>query len=170
MFTVANHMFVNSDTLASLQILRSQLHPNSQVWGPGKSSASSKESLSVFGLFRSLASSPQGKAKLRQVFLRPVIDLSVIQDRQDTISVFIQEENSEILATIKKTLRKIRNVANVIVQLRKGVELPPGRATFDKSVWTVLQGFAAFSLQLRDLAYRLSLKTNLRIINKVSLC
>ena len=85
MFSLADMMFVNADTLNSLQILQHEFHPNSHMQGPTKSSSGAKESLSVYGLFHQLARTPQGKQKLRQIFLRPSIDIDLIVERHKTI-------------------------------------------------------------------------------------
>ena len=168
MFSLKSSMFVNADTLTSLQIVRSELHPNSQVWGPGKCSAG-KESLSVYGLFHILASTPQGKARLKQIFLRPSLDVSLILQRQRAITVLLRPENSEAFASIRQCLRNIHNIRPSIAQLRRGADLPTGshRARIDGGIWATLQKFAAFALKLRDAASRLAGAAGVIVIVKV---
>ncbi|RMZ88581.1 hypothetical protein DV736_g4193, partial [Chaetothyriales sp. CBS 134916] len=82
MFNFRNTMFANVDTLSTLQIIQPESHPNIFNQGPGTSG--SKEVLSVFGLFQHHARTPQGKAQLRTIFLRPSLDVNVINERLDT--------------------------------------------------------------------------------------
>ncbi|KAL2818281.1 muts domain V-domain-containing protein [Aspergillus granulosus] len=56
MSALGGTMFVNSRTLAALQILRSESHPSMADQGPVKKSSSSKEGLSIYGLFQRFAS------------------------------------------------------------------------------------------------------------------
>ncbi|KAK6078726.1 MutS domain V [Seiridium cupressi] len=124
MFKLFDSMFINADTLASLQILQSELHPNSQMRGPDKSSSGAKESLSVYGLFHYLACTPQGKSKLRQVFLRPSMDINLIKNRQQAISFFLRPDHSDNVATLTKELRKVKNMRMTVAYLQKGVDSP----------------------------------------------
>src|SRR4051812_29226214 len=110
MFSLSDMMFVNADTLSSLRIIQSESHPNSHMQGPNNSGSGSKESLSVFGLFVHLASTPQGKHKLRQMFLRPSVDMAVIGERLKTISFFLRSENQAALQKIRKSLKKVKDI------------------------------------------------------------
>jgi DNA mismatch repair protein MSH5 len=167
MFTLSDYMFVNSDTLVSLQILRSELHPNSQAWGPKVASKGAKESLSVFGLFHQYACSPQGKTRLRQMFLRPSTDVSVIRQRQHAISVLIRPENAAILATLRCSLRKIQNIRRSIENLQKGADAGHGKASTARNVWVTLQRFSAYSTRIRECLTRLGAKEKVVIIEEV---
>ena len=64
MFTLAGTMFVNADTLLSLQITSSECHPNAQQHGPASKNRTggAKEGLSVYGLFHGLVKTPQGRS------------------------------------------------------------------------------------------------------------
>ncbi|KAI0478736.1 muts domain V-domain-containing protein [Xylariaceae sp. FL0804] len=148
MFSLFNSMFVNAETLASLQILQSEYHPNSHQQGPSSSGA--KESLSLYGLFHHLASTPQGKLKLRQIFLRPSIDIGFINERQRVIGFFLHPGNTEALVGLSKDLRKIKNLKSTMTYLRKGIDSPGRQMSIASNVWATLQKFAAFSLQIRE--------------------
>lgn len=165
MFTLFDSMFVNADTLVSLQILQSEFHPNSHMRGPSSSGA--KESLSVYGLFHCLACTPQGKIKLRKIFLRPSIDIDLINDRQQTISFFLRPENTETLTGLTKDLRKIKNMHLPITNLRKGVDTPGQRASATKSVWAALQLFARHALKIRDTLAQMPKADSVPVIRKV---
>lgn len=115
------HRFVNADTLASLQILQLESNPNTHSQGPTKASSGSKEGLSVYGLFHHLARTPQGKYLLRQYFLRPSLDLDVINQRLETASVFLRPDNNSPMIGIVKSLGQIKNMRTVLTRLRKGM-------------------------------------------------
>lgn len=169
MFSLSDMMFVNADTLSSLQIIQSERHPNSHMQGPNKSTSGSKESLSVFGLFYHLASTPQGKQKLRQMFLRPSIDLSVINERLKTISVFLRPENQPALQKIRKSLKKMKDIRTVIVHMQKGVNGNSGKATAIQSgVWGSIRTFSFNSLKILEAMHEMTGEET-SIVSKVSL-
>ncbi len=139
---VANliYRFVNADTLASLQILQSESHPQSHNQGPTKASSGSKEGLSVYGLFHHLARTPQGKYLLRQYFLRPSLDMGIVNERLDTASVFLRPDNSGPLNLIVKSLGQIKNMKTVMIHLRKGISKGLSKGGGIKSgVWSSLR-------------------------------
>ena len=150
MFTLFDSMFINADTMASLQIIQSELHPNSQMRGPGKSASGAKESLSVYGLFHSLACTPQGRQKLRRVFLRPSISMDLIMSRQKTISFFARPEHCGTVAEIIKNLRKIKDMRSVTANLRKGVDSPGRKVSVHNNVWASFQRFALYILKTHE--------------------
>lgn len=168
MFTLSDSMFINADTLASLQILGSETHPDHVNQRSDKSKSGSKESLSVYGLFHVLAHTSQGKSKLRQIFLRPSLDLDLIHERQRTISMFLRPDNCASVGLICKRLRKIKNIKNHLMQLKKGAGLAGGHSTIDRGTWTTLQAFSAYSIELRETICRLQGAEGLMIRSRVS--
>ena len=120
MFTLRSTMLVNTDTLVSLQIIQPESHPNAFNQGPGNTGA--KESLSIYGLFHHFARTPQGKVRLRQQFLRPSLDVEVINTRLDFISVFVRPDNQAVRDKFSKNLSRIKNMRNTIMLLHKGIE------------------------------------------------
>jgi len=158
-------MFVNADTLASLQIIQSENHPNSHMQGPNKSTSGSKESLSVFGLFFHLARTPQGKQKLRQIFLRPSLDLSVICERQVTISILLSSNNALVLQKLCNSLQKIKDIRSVVIHLQKG---SIARKSSDQiGVWANLRTFSYHCLKVLE-AIRELAGDKTAIMNKAS--
>ncbi|KAK7418315.1 hypothetical protein QQZ08_011302 [Neonectria magnoliae] len=168
MFSLSAYMFVSSDALLSLQLVQTELHPNSQVWGPDSNKDRTKESLSVYGLFHYLACTPQGRVELRQLFLRPLLDIGLIEERQKTISVLLQPDNADNLTRITSRLRKIRNIRTTFVQLRKGIEFPSASQSLNKGVWSTIRGFTAHALGLREAVASLKGCAKLEIICKIS--
>jgi len=131
---------VNADTLASLQILQSESHPQSHNQGPTKASSGWKEGLSVYGLFHHLARTAQGKYNLRQYFLRPSLDVGIINERLDTASVFLRPDNSGPLNMLVKSLGQIKNMKTVMIHLRKGISNGMSKGGGIKSgVWSSLR-------------------------------
>ena len=112
---------MNSDSFAALQILQSEVHPQAHNQGPTNRNPGSKEGLSIYGLFQNLARTPQGKHLLRQYFLRPSLEMNVINERFNTASVFLRPENDHALKSIVYSLGHIKNIRTVMIHLRKGV-------------------------------------------------
>jgi DNA mismatch repair protein MSH5 len=128
--------FINADTLHSLQILGSESHPHSHNQGPTKAASGSKEGLSVYGLFHHLAKTPQGKYLLRQYFLRPSLNLEVIEERLDVISAFLRPENADTIGVLVRDLQSVRNMRTIMINLRKGISAGIGKTGgFSKSIW-----------------------------------
>ncbi|KAI8690568.1 DNA-MISMATCH-REPAIR-2 domain-containing protein [Fusarium sp. Ph1] len=167
MFSLSSYMFVSADALLALQIVQTELHPNSQAWGPNLSKSSSKESLSVYGLFYNLACTPQGRTQLRQLFLRPILDLGLIRERQITLSVLLQPNNAEMMAHMTSILRKIQNLRPALTLLRKGIEFLSAGQSFNKGVWATIQHFTTQGLVLREVLGNLNGGTELALFRKL---
>ncbi|KAL4886538.1 muts domain V-domain-containing protein [Aspergillus karnatakaensis] len=151
MATLNGTMFVNARTLSALQIVESESHPSMVNGGPGKRSSSSKEGLSVYGLFQRYACTPQGKQRLRQIFLRPSVQLNVIQERQAFISVYLQPDNYNPLNKMVKALRHIKNLRPVMINLQKGISTGSGKISgFKTTVWATFLAFAFYGIDVHD--------------------
>ncbi|KAI5274779.1 hypothetical protein E4T47_02207 [Aureobasidium subglaciale] len=168
MFTLAGSMFVNADTLLSLQIVQSESHPHSHNQGPAKTNSGSKEGFSLYGLFHNLARTPQGKVLLRQYFLRPSINLEVINERLDTISLLLRTENTEHTEVLTRNLSKIKNMRTVMINLRKGISgTGPGKKGPPNFIWAGIRLFAYHALQIKDSFHDVIGGDRLAIRNKV---
>ncbi|PFH58943.1 hypothetical protein XA68_13032 [Ophiocordyceps unilateralis] len=150
-FALANYVHVNGETLRSLQIVHAESHPNSQTWGPDPDKAGVKESLSVYGLLQNLASTPQGRISLRQLLLRPTVELEAITKRHCMIATLLRPENSDKTKQASVCLRKVQNMRATFSQLHKGVSYPSSGYSFNNGVWVSLRRFAAHALKLREL-------------------
>ncbi|KAK4507319.1 hypothetical protein PRZ48_001054 [Zasmidium cellare] len=153
MFSMAGTMFINGDTLASLQITSTESHPNAQQHGPTSknSSGGSKEGFSVYGLFHHLATTGQGRLLLRQYFLRPSLNLETITERHDAISVLLAPNNAGALDALIKDLKGVKNMRAVTTNLRKGVRSGFGaQKSISASVWDALRTFAYSALTITD--------------------
>lgn len=140
MFSLRDTMFINADTLHSLQILDAESHPHSHNRGPTQNSRGSKEGLSVYALFHRFAHTSQGRSQLRRYFLRPSLDLGIINDRLHAVSVFIRPDNENILQDLVKSLKKVGNMRVVMMNLKKGVSASTeGRSGFSRNVWVTIR-------------------------------
>jgi DNA mismatch repair protein MSH5 len=115
------YRFINADTFLALQVFQPEPHPHSHNQGPTKMNSGSKEGLSIYGLFFQLAHTPQGKHLLRQFFLRPSLDINLINERLDTTTVFLHPDNALVIELLVKSLKNIQNMRTVLIHLRKGV-------------------------------------------------
>ncbi|KAI0599362.1 muts domain V-domain-containing protein [Biscogniauxia sp. FL1348] len=167
MFALFDSMFVNADTLISLQILQSEYHPNKHQRGPTNAASGSKESLSLYGLFQHLTSTQQGRTRLRQVFLRPSTNINLIRERQQTISFLLRHDNTEALVNMNKDLKKIKNMKYTLGLLRKGVDHPGKRVSVANNVWATLQKFAHYSLKIRECLRSLQGAEKVAVLRKV---
>jgi DNA mismatch repair protein MSH5 len=141
MFSLRETMFVNADTLHSLQILDAESHPASQNRGPNKTNSGAKEGLSVYGLFHHLARTPQGRFLLRQHFLRPSLNLDVINERLDTIGTFLRPDNDPALVSLVDIMKNVGNMRIMMINLRKGIGgATKGKGGFSRSVWSSIRG------------------------------
>jgi DNA mismatch repair protein MSH5 len=166
-FALSDTMFVNAETLSALQILQTENHPNSHMQGSNMASSGAKESLSVYGLFQHLAHTPQGKHKLRQMFLRPSLDIEVIRERQTTLGVLLRSDNESSLTKIVASLKKIRNIRTVVIHLQKGVALTGRSSSIKRGVWASLQLFTFHALKIFEAVCELVNGESLAIVNKV---
>lgn len=148
MFSLRDTMFINSDTLHSLGIIDAEAHPHSHNKGPNASSGA-KEGLSVYGLFHRFAKTPQGRFLLRQCFLRPSLNLDVINERLDAVSIFSRSENTSALESLVQNMKSIGNMRMMMINLRKGVGGSTlGRSGFSKSIWTSIRGVSILRIKV----------------------
>lgn len=151
MFSLRDTMFINADTLHSLQILDAESHPHSHNRGPTKSSSGAKEGLSVYGLFHRLARTSQGRTLLRQYFLRPSLNIDMINERLHTVGVLVRPENESALQDLGQNLKNIGNMRIVLMNLKKGVSgSTQSRSGLSRTVWVAIRTFSFFALKIKD--------------------
>ncbi|KAJ5628099.1 DNA mismatch repair protein MutScore [Penicillium lividum] len=149
MFSLKDTMWIGSNAFLSLQILQSESHPNMFNQGPGKKSASAKEGLSIYGLFRRFAYTPQGRARLKQLFFRPSLSLDIIRERHDFIGVLARPDNMAALEKMAKALKHIKNLRPTMINLRKGISAGKGKTTgFKATAWESLLAFAFYAIDI----------------------
>lgn len=94
----------------------------------------------MYGLFHHLARTPQGRFLLRQQFLRPSLNLDVINERLNAVSVFTRPDNDAALQSLVQNLKNVGNMRVMAVNLRKGVGgSTKGSGGLAKSIWTSIR-------------------------------
>ncbi len=167
MNTCRDTMIVSADSLISLQILQSELHPNPHTRSSNNSEPKAKEALSVTGLLQSLASSAQGKRRLRQMLLRPTTDLSLIKERHKGIEVLLRTDNGEIAKNMRKLLRKLKNTKTLLLHVRKGVDRIRGQLSVRVEDWKALLRFGMVATQLKQATHALKGTSGITIFSRV---
>ncbi|KAF1953404.1 hypothetical protein CC80DRAFT_518265 [Byssothecium circinans] len=169
MFTLRDTMFINADTLHSLQILNNESHPNTHNQGPTKASSGSKEGFSVYGLFHFLARTSQGRQQLRQIFLRPSLDPNIINERLETGRILLHPENTAILDDLVWHLKGVCNMRVMMENLKKGSSSNgSGKMKGPSStVWTALQRFVFSAIAIRDAVKALLGGEKLAIVTRI---
>nr|XP_018683409.1 PREDICTED: DNA mismatch repair protein MSH5 isoform X3 [Musa acuminata subsp. malaccensis]XP_018683410.1 PREDICTED: DNA mismatch repair protein MSH5 isoform X3 [Musa acuminata subsp. malaccensis]XP_018683411.1 PREDICTED: DNA mismatch repair protein MSH5 isoform X3 [Musa acuminata subsp. malaccensis] len=99
--------FLKLDAAAheALQIFQVDKHPSDM--GIGRA----KEGFSVFGMFNKCVT-PMGRRLLRAWFLRPILDLDMLNNRLNTISFFLCCE--EVMSALRETLKTVRDVPHML--------------------------------------------------------
>jgi len=155
------------DTLVSLQIVQPESHPNAFNQGPGTSG--SKESLSIYGLFHHLARTSQGRARLRQFFLRPSLNSKEITARHDFVAIFVRADNMFIAQRLSKSMGRIKNMRNTMTMLHKGVNSGSGSpGSFKSGVWASLLEFCYHSIDVADTLREVSGAEGLLLIHRAA--
>ncbi|XP_037532892.1 mutS protein homolog 5 [Nematolebias whitei] len=107
-YTLKGVVYIDRDTYSVLQIFKSDLHPSVYKLQSGE-----KEGLSLYGILNR-CKSKSGSKLLRQWFLRPTQELTVLRRRQEVIRFFSLPRHSDILKTLQASLRNIRNIPGVL--------------------------------------------------------
>lgn len=121
----------------------------------------------MYGLFHHLARTPQGRTLLRQYFLRPSLNLEVINERLDTMSIFLRPENVIQQEEMVKNLKNIKNIRTVMINLRKGVSSGSPKGGIKRPVWSTIRNFVFHALKIRDTILEISGYERVRICSKI---
>ena len=127
---------VDSASMLALQIFQEDKHPSAMGIGQ------SKEGFSVFGMLNSCVSS-MGRRLLRLWFLRPIINLDVLNQRQDAVHFFMHAP--DVIKLVKAVLRKTRDIPQVLRRLQSTQGL------LDVKDFSLVQDSIANLLMLRDI-------------------
>ncbi|GAA5864913.1 hypothetical protein JCM3774_004270 [Rhodotorula dairenensis] len=127
-------MIINSDALTSLQIFRDEAHASAH-------SQATKEGLSLFGIVN-LTRTPLGRAKMRDWFLRPSRELSVIEQRHDAVDCFLREDNHHVVDAIRSSLSQFKNTPLLLKKL--------GRGSMNLTDWQAAWKLTFGAIMIRD--------------------
>ncbi|KAF7718142.1 Uncharacterized protein PECH_005592 [Penicillium ucsense] len=167
MFSLRDTMWMSRNAFLSLQVMQSEFHPNLSSHVMGAKSAAGKEGLSVYGLFNRFAYTSQGKANLKHIFLRPTLNVALIRDRQRFIGVFSRPDNMATTERIIKSLKHIKNLRPVIMDLQKGISTGSAKMIgFKATVWASLLAFAFYSIDIHDALREMSIAQDVSLRTK----
>ncbi|XP_036394605.1 mutS protein homolog 5 [Megalops cyprinoides] len=107
-YTLKDVVHVDKDTYSVLQIFKSEPHPSVYKLQSGE-----KEGLSLYGILNRCRCK-FGSRLLRQWFLRPTRDLSVLSRRQEVVRFFTSPRNSDTVSTLQGCLRNIRSIPTLL--------------------------------------------------------
>lgn len=107
--TLDGFLTVDSASMLALQIFQEDRHPSAMGIGQ------SKEGFSVYGMLNTCASS-MGRRLLRLWFLRPIINLEALNQRQDAVHFFMHAP--DVIKSVRAVLRKTRDVPQVLRRLQ----------------------------------------------------
>ncbi|KAK6500442.1 MutS protein msh5 [Arthrobotrys musiformis] len=177
LWTMENTMFINVDTMTSLQIFSDESHPSFHKQGP---QGRGKEGLSLFGIVNTTRT-PQGFQFLKQIFLRPSLDSGIITARYNAIKTLTRPDNSNAVGGLHKSLKKIPDVRRVLTSLRKGgessgngivgdVEFGVRRKTrtVTTRTWTSILHFVYNTLKIRNFVAEMLGTQDIEIFQKVA--
>ncbi|BFY99597.1 hypothetical protein BsWGS_02637 [Bradybaena similaris] len=111
-FTLESQVQVDMRTYLALNIFSTELHPSGYRFG----TTSSKEGLSLFGILNRCKSSI-GSKMLRQWFLRPLRNASVLRQRYSAVSFFLKPTNVETMSCIQGCLKHIKYLPRILSKM-----------------------------------------------------
>ncbi|KAJ6257392.1 hypothetical protein Dda_8281 [Drechslerella dactyloides] len=152
LWTMENSMFINADTMTSLQIFSDESHPTQNTRG--------KEGLSLFSIVNN-TKTPQGYQYLKQMFLRPSLDATIITARHNAIHALNRPDNSNAVGGINKSLKKVPDIVKTLTKLKKGgstgaqgqIEANDGKKkvkTASTRTWCLIFHFAFNAIKIRS--------------------
>ncbi|CAH9118028.1 unnamed protein product [Cuscuta europaea] len=155
--------FLKLDSAAheALQIFQIDKHPSHM--GIGKA----KEGFSVFGMMNKCVT-PLGRRLLRNWFLRPILDLDVLNARLDAISFLLYAK--ELSFSLRETLKSVKDVPRILKKFNSPSStcMNTDWAAFLKSICSLLHINKIFEVGIsEDLRDQLK-SLNIGIVNKVA--
>ncbi|PVF94626.1 hypothetical protein CPB86DRAFT_808461 [Serendipita vermifera] len=149
--TLEEVMQINTDSLLSLQVFLSERHASIY-------SDCVKEGLSIFGILDQTRT-PLGKNLLKQWLHRPSTSLSIIQERQDVVSCFVNPENITTADKLHKSIGGLKGAPIALNRLRKG------KATLLN--WKSMVQFWVHAVMIRSELLELSLSDSVPLFSKL---
>ncbi|KAK4192630.1 putative muts protein 5 [Podospora australis] len=141
-------MLLNADALLSLQIVHPERRRDLLFSDPIKH----KDSRSVVALLQAFTSTILGQKRLRQMLLRPTTSLDIIQERQAAIQTFLFPENAEIVGSLRKLLKKLKDPKSLLAKVKKGVGRLRGELCLPLNDWKSLPRFGMLVANVRQSA------------------
>ncbi|XP_073388426.1 DNA mismatch repair protein MSH5-like isoform X5 [Physcomitrium patens] len=159
---------VDASTHDALHIFQVDKHASSM--GIGKA----KEGFSLFGLLNKCLTQP-GRKLLRYAnaafsrlwFLRPILDLSVLNDRLDTVSAF--RLSQDLVSALRNTLKGIKDIPRLIKKISSPSSVVTSKdwAVFTQSVSALIHIRAMFEVAVSQRHQSQISLIDLQIVKKV---
>ncbi|GAA5937745.1 MutS family protein MSH5 [Sporobolomyces koalae] len=143
-------MLINAESLTSLQIFEQEAHASMHA-------ARGREGLSIFNILN-LTRSSLGSSLMRQWLIRPSLELSVIEQRHETVACLLRPENAAPADTIRSHLKSVKNPNKAVLTLLHG------RGKLRE--WTTLYQMVYSSILIRDAALVLVRSSRYNAIDK----
>ncbi|KAK7203463.1 mismatch repair protein 5 [Myxozyma melibiosi] len=149
-------MYVNSDTICSLQIFLDESHPDVLESAANRR----KEGLSLFGILNSTAS-PFGHQLMKSWFLRPLLSVEKINERLDAVSLLVRPDNyPHVIDGLKGCLKRVKNIPKIVANMAMG------KATIAE--WKGLLDFAYQCLKIRVILCNIVNAQDIKIVKKIT--
>ncbi|ORY59033.1 muts domain V-domain-containing protein [Leucosporidium creatinivorum] len=139
-------MHINSDALASLQIFTDESHASMH-------SAKTKEGI------LNIARTPLGRLLMRNWFLRPSLELEVIEARHAAVECFLRSENQHVADAIQANFRTVKNAPKKIRTLANGRGGIPD--------WQTVWQFLYSAIMIRDAALSLVHRRGVEVVERL---
>ncbi|CAN8258651.1 unnamed protein product [Cochlearia groenlandica] len=157
--------FLKIDAAAheALQIFQIDKHPSHM--GIGRA----KEGFSVFGMMNK-CSTPMGRRLLRSWFMRPILDLEVLDRRLNAISFFVS--SVELMVSLRETLKSVKDISHLLKKFNSPTTLCTSNdwTAFMKSIAALLHVNKIFEVGVSESLREHMRRFNLDIIEKAGLC
>ncbi|KAK6359117.1 MutS protein msh5 [Orbilia brochopaga] len=173
LWTMANSMFINADTMTSLQIFGSESHPAVKA-----QMADIKGGVSLFNLVNKTRT-PQGSHYLKQMFLRPSLDIAVITARHNAIHTLNRPDNSNAVGGLNKSLKRVPDMIRTLTKLKKGgstgapaqIEVLQNKKkakTASTRTWVLISQFVSNAIKIRNYVADLLVTQDVDIFCKIA--
>ncbi|KAH9290878.1 hypothetical protein KI387_034995, partial [Taxus chinensis] len=153
--------FLKIDALGhdALQIFQVDKHPS--CMGIGKS----KEGFSLFGMFNKCVT-VMGRRLLRTWFLRPILDLNILNDRLNTISLF--HGCDEMMAALHNSLKSVKDIPRLLKKFScpSSLSTSDDWTTLSKSISSILHVRKIFEVGIAERQHEHAGMLNLNIVRK----
>ncbi|CAH8337021.1 unnamed protein product [Eruca vesicaria subsp. sativa] len=157
--------FLKLDAAAheALQIFQTDKHPSHM--GIGRA----KEGFSVFGVMNKCAT-PMGRRLLRSWFMRPILDLEVLDRRLNAISFFIS--SVELMTSLRETLKSVKDISHLLKKFNSPTSLCTNNdwTAFMKSIGALLHVNKILEVGVSESLREHMRRFNLDIVEKAGLC
>jgi DNA mismatch repair protein MSH5 len=95
------------------------------------------------------------------------MDLAVIDERLNTISVMLRPDNSPALEQISRCLKKVKDIRTVVIHMQKGISNIGKGKSVGRGVWANIQNFTFHVLKILEGIHETNGSQSLAITSKL---